>query len=180
MTARMMKAVGTGEKADLLGSLAQAREFLNYTCRGLSEEDARKRSTVSELTLGGLIKHVTAVERNWTDFIVNGPDSAAANMDYSTMTEADYAGYADGFRLLEGETLAGVLEDYRVAAEETTRAVEAVEDFGVSHELPETPWGDSRSWSVRRTLIHIIAETTQHAGHADIIRESLDGQKTMG
>ncbi|MFJ3956757.1 DinB family protein [Arthrobacter sp. NPDC090010] len=180
MTARMMKTEGTGEKADLLSSLAQAREFLSYTCRELSEEDARKRSTVSELTLGGLIKHVTAVERNWTDFIVNGPDSAAAKTDYTQMTEADFARYADGFRLLEDETLAGVLADYRAAAEETTKAVEELADLSLAHELPETPWGDGGSWSARRTLIHIISETTQHAGHADIIRESLDGQKTMG
>ena len=180
MTARMINAVGTGEKADLLGALAQAHEFLSYTCRGVSEEDARKRTTVSELTLGGLIKHVTSVERHWMDFIVNGPESAAATSSFSNLTEEDFARYADGFRLTEGETLAGALEDYRAAAEETARVVEGLEDLGASYELPETPWSEARTWSVRRTLIHIIAETTQHAGHADIIREALDGQKTMG
>jgi hypothetical protein len=47
--------------------------------------------------------------------------------------------------------------------------------------LPEAPWFEPGArWSARRVMLHIIAETAQHAGHADIIRESLDGAKTMG
>ncbi|MFH4233526.1 DUF664 domain-containing protein, partial [Acinetobacter baumannii] len=53
-------------------------------------------------------------------------------------------------------------------------------DLDTVHELPRAPWFVDTHWSVRRTLLHIIGETTQHAGHADIIREALDGQKTMG
>ena len=50
-----------------------------------------------------------------------------------------------------------------------------------SHPLPEAPWFEPGArWTARRAFIHIVAETTQHAGHADIIRESLDGQKSMG
>jgi hypothetical protein len=60
----------TGERADLLASLAKARHFLRFTVRDITEEQARQRTTVSELTLGGLVKHVTAVERNWRTFIV--------------------------------------------------------------------------------------------------------------
>ena len=54
-----------GERADLLATLAKARHFLRFTTRDLTDEQARQRTTASELTLGGLIKHVTAVERNW-------------------------------------------------------------------------------------------------------------------
>ena len=47
--------------------------------------------------------------------------------------------------------------------------------------LPEAPWFEpGASWSVRRCIVHIVAETAQHAGHADIIRESIDGRKSMG
>ena len=53
-------------------------------------------------------------------------------------------------------------------------------DLDVSHPLPVAPWFEHASWSPRRVLLHVIAETAQHAGHADIIRESLDGSKTMG
>jgi hypothetical protein len=50
-----------------------------------------------------------------------------------------------------------------------------------SHPLPEAPWFEPGArWSARRVILHILAETAQHAGHADIIRESLDGAKTMG
>ena len=52
---------------------------------------------------------------------------------------------------------------------------------GREQPLPEAPWYEpGANWSARRVLLHIIAETSQHAGHADIIREALDGAKTMG
>jgi Protein of unknown function (DUF664) len=53
----------TGERGDLLASLARHRQFLRYTVRDLTDEQARQRTTVSELTLGGLIKHVALTER---------------------------------------------------------------------------------------------------------------------
>jgi hypothetical protein len=168
----------TGERADLLDLLTGARRFLRYTTRDLGDEQARQRTTASELTLGGLIKHVTAVERNWASFIEHGPSVAP---DFTQMTEADYAAWADGFKLRPEETLAGVLAEYEEVAGRTDELVAALPDLDVSHPLPPAPWNrpDAR-WSARRTLLHIAAETAQHAGHADIIRESLDGQKTMG
>ena len=63
------------ERSDLLAMLAKHRQFLRYTTRDLTDEQARARTTVSELTLGGLIKHVTDVERGWTQFIVEGPSA---------------------------------------------------------------------------------------------------------
>src|SRR5215468_1665658 len=94
------------ERADLLTGLAKARHFLRFTTRDITEDQARQRTTVSELTLGGLIKHVTAVERNWQRFIAEGP---SASPDFNAMTEEDYADWAQGFKLLDGETLAGAL-----------------------------------------------------------------------
>ena len=168
----------TGERADLLVTLAHARHFLRYTARDLTDEQARQRTTASELTIGGLIKHVAAVERSWARFIVHGP---AASQDFSAMTEADFAAWADGFRLLPGETLAGVLDDYAEAARQTDELLATVPDLDASHPLPSAPWFEPGAhWSARRVLLHVIAETAQHAGHADIIRESLDGAKSMG
>ncbi|MGH3601555.1 MAG: DUF664 domain-containing protein [Pseudonocardiaceae bacterium] len=62
-----------GERADLLETLTQHRHFLRYTVRDLTNDQAAQRTTVSELCLGGLIKHVTAMEREWINFIVDGP-----------------------------------------------------------------------------------------------------------
>ena len=166
------------ERDDLLAILAQHRQFLRYTTRELTDEQARARTTVSELTLGGLIKHVTDVERGWAAFIVEGPTALG---DASAMTEADFAARQDGFRLLDGETLAGVLDAYAATAAATTELVRTLPDLGATHPLPVAPWfPPSGRWSARKSLLHILAETSQHAGHADIIRESLDGQKTMG
>ena len=167
-----------GERADLLAALAKARHFLRFTTRDLSDEQARQRTTVSELTLGGLVKHVTAVERNWASFIVDGPQAAP---DFTAMTEADLTAWADGFRLLPGETLAGALKEYAEVARRTDELVATLPDLDVSHPLPPAPWNPpGERWSARRVLLHIATETAQHAGHADIIRESLDGAKSMG
>jgi uncharacterized damage-inducible protein DinB len=166
------------ERSDLLAILATHRQFLRYTTRDLTDEQARARTTVSELTLGGLIKHVTDVERGWTRFIVVGPSALG---DASAMTEADWAKRADEFRLLGDETLAGVLDVYDAVAEATSELVRTLPDLDATQPLPAAPWfPPSARWSARRALLHIIAETAQHAGHADIIRESLDGQQTMG
>jgi uncharacterized damage-inducible protein DinB len=171
-------AAATGERGDFLAALAQHRHFLRFTTRDLTDEQARQRTTASELCLGGLIKHVAAVEANWVDFIERGP---VAMGDFTTMTEDDRAARADQFRLLPEETLERVLADYAEVASRTHALVATLPDLDVSQPLPEAPWFEPGArWSARRVLLHIIAETAQHAGHADIIRESLDGAKSMG
>ena len=101
--------------------------------------------------------------------------------NFAEMTEADFAERAAQFRMLPGETLAGVLAGYEEAARRTDELVARLPDLDVSHPLPEAPWNEPGArWSARRVLLHMIGETAQHAGHADIIRESLDGAKSMG
>ena len=176
-----MAAAATGidaERSDLLAMLGQHRHFLRYTTQGLTDEQAAARTTVSELCLGGLIKHVTHVEGSWAEFIVKGPSALGGVSD---MTEEDYARRADEFRMLEGETLAGVLAEYEATATVTDELVRTLPDLGATQPLPTAPWfPPGERWSARRALLHIIAETAQHAGHADILRESIDGQKSMG
>jgi uncharacterized damage-inducible protein DinB len=158
--------------------LEERRHFLRFTTRDLTDEQARQRTTVSELCLGGLIKHVTAVENGWANFIVDGPSALG---EASAMTEQDYARRADEFRLLPGETLAGVLAAYAEVARRTGDLVAALPDLDASHPLPQAPWfKPGARWSARAALLHIAGETAQHSGHADVIRESLDGAKSMG
>ncbi len=87
------------EREDLIGTLARHRSFLRQTVAGISDEDAGRRTTISELCLGGLIKHVASVERGWTDFIEHGP----AGMGLPD--EGGVERYQAGFRMLPGETL---------------------------------------------------------------------------
>ncbi|MDX3248855.1 DinB family protein [Streptomyces sp. ME18-1-4] len=168
----------TGERADLLEALAKQRHFLRFTTRDLTDEQLGQRTTASELCLGGLIKHVTSVERSWAAFILQGP---SAMPDFTSMTQEDFAKRADEFRMLPGETLAGVLKDYDEVAHRTDELVATLPDLDADHPLPSAPWFEpGLRWSARRVLLQIVAETAQHAGHADIIRESLDGSKSMG
>ncbi|MDG4798156.1 DinB family protein [Micromonospora sp. WMMD1082] len=172
----MIESTLTTERADLLHALAQHRFFLRNTARGLTDEQAGARSTVSELCVGGLIKHVAQMEQGWVDFIVDGPDGSLPSTDPDT-----YERYAQAFRMLPGETLAGVLTTYDEVARRTDELVRTLPDLDASHPLPEAPWFEPGAhWSARRALLHIIAETSQHAGHADIVREAIDGAKSMG
>jgi hypothetical protein len=97
------------------------------------------------------------------------------------MTQEDWARRAAEFQLLPSETQAGVLEDYAEVARRTDELVASLPDLNASHPLPKAPWFQpGESWTARRALMHIIAETAQHSGHADIIREAIDGSKSMG
>ncbi len=166
-----LEKIMTGERADLLQTLAKHRGFLQYTVRGLSDEQAAQRTTVSELCLGGVIKHVAGVEHRWMRFAVGGAEAM----------ESEPFDWAAQFRMMEGETLAGLLDSYAHVARTTDELVKSLPDLDASFPLPKAPWFEpGASWSVRRVLLHIIAETSQHAGHADILREAIDGSKTMG
>jgi uncharacterized damage-inducible protein DinB len=161
----------TGERTDLLQMLAKHRGFLRYTVAGITDEQAKLTPTASELSLGGLIKHVSAIEKQWLAFITGG----------SAGMRAEPVDWANGFRMTGDETLAGLLDGYEKVAAATDALVATHPDLDESHPLPEAPWFEAgASWSVRRVLMHIVAETAQHAGHADIIRETIDGQKSMG
>ncbi|MFF2956319.1 DinB family protein [Kitasatospora sp. NPDC057965] len=167
-------AVPQGERADLLQTLDKHRGFLRHTVRDLTDEQAARRTTVSELCLGGLIKHVSGTEARWMRFVVGGAEAMRAE-------PGGQADWQAQFRMAEGETLAGLLAGYERVAAETDALVVSVPDLDRVHALPQAPWFEPGAvWSVRRVLLHVIAETAQHAGHADIIREALDGAKTMG
>ena len=163
----------TGERADLVQTLDKHRGFFRFTVRELTDEQATQRPTVSELTLAGLIKHVAHTEQKWADFAQRGADAFDSGNWSVAAWRAEWG-------LQPGETLASVLAEYEEIARRTDELV-ATLDLDAAHALPEAPWFEPGAvWSVRRTVLHIIAETAQHAGHADILRESLDGQKTMG
>lgn len=166
-----------GERAELLATLRQRRFFLRYTARDLTDEQATRRTTASALTVAGVIKHVARGERDWMEFVRKGTASSM----YRRHIEKDYSGHEQSFRLEPGETLASVLGWYEQVARDTDELIATLPDLDATQPLPPAPWFESGAhWSARQVLLSLIGETAQHAGHADIIRESLDGAKTMG
>jgi uncharacterized damage-inducible protein DinB len=157
------------ERDDILGILAEQRDTVLITVRGMDDEQAARRTTVSALTLGGLIKHLAHTERSWIHVMTKADGEVPpGGIDM------------DQYRMKEGETLAGLLAEYASAAAETETAVAGLSSLDKAVPLPVYPWSPPERvwWSARRVLLHLIRETAQHAGHADIIRESLDGANT--
>ncbi|OHV03929.1 DinB family protein [Mycobacterium talmoniae] len=157
------------------------REFL--TCQqsaffavayGLTDEQARATPSVSALSIGGLIKHVTGVQRSWMQRVAAAPNPPPAD---TRPREEIMREFQDQFVLSDNETLAGALDALRAQNAETLRVLEMA-DLDAAVPVPrDAPWfpTDVDAWSVRWVIHHLIAELSRHAGHADIIRETIDG-----
>lgn len=178
-------------RADLLAELALAREIIIGTTEGLTDEQMGERPTASSLCLGGLIKHVASTEAAWGRFVVEGTSAMAMDMPDGVTWEDIFAGTArewpqwaidrqNEFQMLDGDTRESVIQHYRDVAVRTEEIIAGVTDLSRTTPLPEAPWNEpGAAHSVRRVLVHLVAETSQHAGHAEIIRESIDGRTTM-
>ena len=177
------------ERADLLDALATARAGLTAAVRGLTDIQLAERPAASALCLGGLVKHVASMEEAWLRFVAEGPTAMRYDLpdgvtwaEFAAGTAAEFPQWAidhqNDFRMLPGDTAAGILARYERVAARTAEVVAGVGDLSASHPLPEAPWhAPGAVRSARRVLVHLVAETAQHAGHADILRESLDGQR---
>lgn len=150
------------EREGLLAFLAQQRRVLRHAAFGLSEEQLRAAPTASALTIGGLLKHVAFTERGWIARVVGGPEPRADSE------------YGRQFTLEDGDTLAGLVTALDAAGAATEVAIAGIDDLGQAVHAPGV--GD---WSVRWVLLHLIEEVARHAGHADIIREAIDGAQGM-
>jgi uncharacterized damage-inducible protein DinB len=158
------------EGRQLLAYITRQRDGLRNAAYGLTDDQARLAPTVSSLTIGGLIKHATAVERSWMDLVVQRPRDGSR--------EDQEAGYEDNFRFGPDDSLGAVLADYDAVAKETEAVVAGIADLNQAVAVPKgVPWfpADLDAWTVRWVLLHVIEETARHAGHADIIREAIDG-----
>ncbi|QIH98973.1 DinB family protein [Rhodococcoides fascians A21d2] len=158
----------TTESTDIVKMLAEQRANFLITVRGITDEQARTRTTASELTLGGLLHHVVSNERHWMKVIADLDETA----------EFDMASAGGEYVMGDEETVAGLISEWEEVARSTTGAL-ATLDPNLSVPVPTAPWAPERIWQTARfTVLHILREISQHAGHADIIREELDGANT--
>jgi len=156
------------ELDSLLAFLEHQRGAVRHAVYGLTEEQARQTPTGSGLSLGGLVKHLAYGETGWCDRL----EGRAAAPDA-------FHEYMASFELEDGESLGAALDAYGAAGARTDAAFGAVDDLDRRVPLPPEPWyPDPERCTVRYMLLHLIEETARHAGHADIIRESLDGAQS--
>ncbi|MFF4095776.1 DinB family protein [Streptomyces sp. NPDC001834] len=161
--------VRDGEREDLLAIVADQRGNFLHTVTGITEEQAALATTVSELTLGGLVKHLGEMQRTWLAVIAG---TASAEVDRNELDP-------DRNRMTDDETLAGLLDAFHAAAAEFDRTVRREPDLDRVLTLPLYPWAPKPiRWTVRQVLLHVFREIAHHCGHADIIREALDGAST--
>ncbi|MEU4079538.1 DinB family protein [Streptomyces venezuelae] len=155
------------ERGALLNFIEAQRAAIRRSLLGLTEEQAASRPSASELSLSGLLKHVAEVELNWLRLAQQRPNERQRTQD--TWDEA--------FRLVDGETIPEIVEFWAGVAKETEEYVRSVPNLDDTFPLPPAPWfpADGRV-SIRWMLLHLVQEAGRHAGHADIIRESLDGK----
>ena len=157
--------VTTDEKALLLSFISQQRDGIRNAALGLTDDQARRTPTAGTLSIGGLVKHVASTEQGWIDLVV-GRDRGAGAADYEA-----------AFRLGPDESLASAIARFDEVAAETARVVAEVSLDDAVPVPKGVPWypDDLDAWSVRWVLLHLVEEIARHAGHADIVRESIDG-----
>jgi hypothetical protein len=167
----MYLPTATDEIDGLANYIDQQLSALRASAVGLTDEQARTRPCRSELSIGGLLKHVTYGMDGATRRL-RDPEAAPAAID-----EAAYGAYMGSFALDDDESAEGALAAFDAARAEFLAAVRASDPDQPTVE-PPSPWFgifDARPANVRFYLVHQVEEMARHAGHADIIREEIDG-----
>jgi uncharacterized damage-inducible protein DinB len=147
-----------GEREVLEAFLDLYRDVLKRKLGGLSDEQIRQRRVPSQTTLGGLIKHLTAVEREWFQVILAG----------RTEEELGDAPSYDGWTLSTGESASDLIAGYERACAASRREASG---FALEDAVPHPRMGRV---SLRWIYVHMIEESARHVGHADILREQTD------
>jgi uncharacterized damage-inducible protein DinB len=152
--------VSTGDERQVLETFLDLyRDILKRKLAGLSDQEIRQRHVPSETTLAGLVKHLSAVEREWFQVVLGGriedPPGAPAP--------------DDGWTLGSDDTAASLLARYEQACAASRRIASA---FSLDDCAPHPRLGQV---SLRWIYVHMIEESARHVGHADILREQTDG-----
>jgi hypothetical protein len=158
------------EAETLQGSLDRQRATLAWKCGGLDATGMTATVGVSTVTLGGLLKHLTLVERDYFTGRLQGLDIGAP------WNAVDWDGDPDWeWRTAADDSPEQLMQMWRDAVASSRAAVAAALADGGLDQLARRTWPDGRAPSVRRIFVDLIEEYARHVGHADLIRESVDG-----
>ncbi len=165
----MFRPAATLSESDVLvGFIDQQLESIRAAAYGLTQQQARETPCRSALSIGGLVKHAT--------YVMGGRERERANPG-AMPDESGFELFMGSFALGPDETLAGALDDFDQARASYIADVRST-DPGAGVTAPPAPWDGiyAPTDSVQRfSLVHHVEEFARHAGHADIIREQLDG-----
>jgi uncharacterized damage-inducible protein DinB len=153
------------EKADLRRYLQAARDAMLWKLDGLAERDIRRPMTPTGTNLLGLVKHLAGVELGYFGEVFGRPAESPGDW-YGMDAEPNSDMYATA-----DESREDILGLYRRAWAHADATIDALPLDATG----EVPWWPDERVTLHRILVHVIAETNRHAGHADIVRELIDG-----
>jgi uncharacterized damage-inducible protein DinB len=158
------------ETATLLGFLEYQRATLAWKCSGLDVAGLRATTAASSITLGGLLKHLAYVEQDWFFRWLHGRDRQPPwdTVDWKADPDWDWHSAAED----SPEQLFALWQD--AVARSRSLVTEALAGGGLERPARRTS-PDGQAPSLRWILCHMIEEYARHNGHADLIRESVDG-----
>lgn len=160
------------ERDALVAYLVQQQDAFRAVLYGLTDQQAGFTPTPSALSVGALVKHVTAVQASWLRVARTGPERYVDPRS----DEERYSDRETAFTWLDTDTVADVQAAYDEVSAQVLDGVRTL-DLDTAVPVPPAPWNppDLDAWSVRWVWFHLIEELARHAGHADIIREAIDG-----
>jgi uncharacterized damage-inducible protein DinB len=163
--------IAANEIDTLLGFLDYQRATLAWKCRGLDAEGLRAKVAASSMTLGGMLKHLAYVEDYWFSQRLHGNDRRPPfdTVDWKADPDWEWHSAAQD----TPEQLFALWQES--VARSRSMVAEALADGGLER-LARQPWPNGESPSLRWILVHMIEEYGRHNGHADLIRESIDGE----
>jgi uncharacterized damage-inducible protein DinB len=159
------------ETATLLGFLDYQRATLAWKCAGLDADGFRRTVGASSMTLGGMLKHLALVEANWFDKWLHDRKMGPLWDDVDWEADPDWEWHSAAGE--SPEQLRALWQDAVARSREIV--AEAVAEGGLGQSARRTT-ADGRAPTLRWILVHMIEEYARHNGHADLIRESIDGQ----
>jgi uncharacterized damage-inducible protein DinB len=163
----------TDERELLAHYVQQQHDAFRNAAFGLTDEQAGQRIASSALSVGGLVKHAAQVQVGWRLMMEAAPEPPV----WPGTLEEQQANYERENTWVEGDTVDAVLAAFDAEAERVLTAIRS-SDLDTPVPVPQdVPWfpKDVSHWSVRWVVLHLIEELARHAGHADLLREAIDG-----
>jgi uncharacterized damage-inducible protein DinB len=157
-----------GEKATYREYLTNYRLTIEMKCEGLSADELARRSVPpSTLSLLGLVRHLAAVENSWFQRVLQGRTEATRLYEREGDNDWDFNGAT-----ADDDVVSEAFAAWKSEIAQADSWLDGLEEVDLGREVPH----HDGTVSIRDVLVHLIEEYARHAGHADLLRESIDGR----